>query len=46
MVTPETYAEVIADGQHLMPAAVEALVRAKGWDHVVLIRASTAAGIT
>lgn len=37
MVTPETYAEVIADGHHVMPAAVEALVRAKGWDHVVLI---------
>ena len=37
MVTPETYAEVIADGHHVMPAAIEALVRAKGWDHVVLI---------
>ena len=30
MTTPETFAEVI-------PAAVNALVRAKGWDHVVLI---------
>ena len=37
MVTPETYAEVIADGHHVMPAAIEALVRAKGWDHVALI---------
>ena len=37
MVTTDTYAEVIADGHHVMPAAVEALVRAKGWDHVVLI---------
>lgn len=37
MTTPHTYAEVIADGHHVMPAAVDALVRAKGWDHVVLI---------
>ena len=37
MTTPETFAEVIADGHHVMPAAVNALVRAKGWDHVVLI---------
>ena len=37
MVTPDTYAEVIADGHHVMPAAIEALVRAKGWDHVALI---------
>lgn len=37
MVTPETYAEIIADGHHVMPAAIEALVRAKGWDHVALI---------
>lgn len=37
MVTPETYAELICDGHHVMPAAAKALVRAKGWDHVVLI---------
>ncbi len=37
MVTPETFAEVIADGHHVVPAAIEALVRAKGWDHVALI---------
>ncbi len=37
MVTPDTYAEVIADGHHVVPAAIEALVRAKGWDHVALI---------
>ena len=37
MTTPETFAEVIADGHHVMPAAVNVLVRAKGWDHVVLI---------
>lgn len=37
MTTPQTFAEVIADGRHVMPAAVDALVRAKGWDHVVLI---------
>lgn len=37
MTTDETYAEVIADGHHVTPAAIKALVRAKGWDHVVLI---------
>lgn len=37
MVTHDTYAEIIADGHHVMPAAVEALLRAKGWDHVALI---------
>ena len=37
MVTPETYAELICDGHHVTPAAVDAIVRAKGWDHVVLI---------
>ena len=37
MTTPQTYAELICDGHHVMPAAINALVRAKGWDHVVLI---------
>lgn len=37
MVTPETYAELICDGHHVVPAACAALVRAKGWEHVVLI---------
>ena len=37
MATPETYAEVICDGRHVQPAAIDALVRAKGWQHVVLI---------
>ena len=37
MTTPETYAEIICDGHHVQPAAINAIVRAKGWDHVVLI---------
>lgn len=37
MTTPETYAEIICDGRHVTPAAIAAVVRAKGWDHVVLI---------
>ena len=35
--TPSTYAEIICDGHHVSPAAVKALVAAKGWQHVVLI---------
>ena len=37
MTTPETYAEVICDGKHVTPAALRALVQAKGWQHTVLI---------
>lgn len=37
MTTPSTYAELICDGHHVTPAAVDAVVRSKGWDHVVLI---------
>ena len=37
MTTPETYAEVICDGKHVTPAAIKALVQAKGWQHTVLI---------
>ena len=37
MTTPETYAEIICDGHHVVPAAINAIVRSKGWDHVVLI---------
>ena len=37
MTTPGTYAEVICDGRHVAPAALDALVRAKGWQHTVLI---------
>ncbi len=37
MTTPSTYAEIICDGRHVTPAAIAAVVRAKGWDHVVLI---------
>lgn len=37
MVTPDTYAELICDGHHVVPAAAAAMVRAKGWQHVALI---------
>ena len=37
MTTPETYAEIICDGKHVVPAAIKALIDAKGWQHCVLI---------
>ena len=37
MSTPETYAEIICDGKHVNPAAIKALLQAKGWQHTVLI---------
>ena len=37
MTTPNTYAEVICDGKHVVPGAIKALVDAKGWQHCVLI---------
>ena len=37
MSTPETYAEIICDGKHVNPAAIKALLQAKGWRHTVLI---------
>lgn len=37
MTTPETYAEIICDGKHVNPAAIKALLQAKGWQHTVLI---------
>lgn len=37
MTTPETYAELICDGHHVVPEAIKAVVNAKGWNHVVLI---------
>ena len=37
MTTPSTYAEVICDGRHVVPAAIKALVDAKGWRNVALI---------
>ncbi len=37
MDSEDTYAEIIADGMHVSPAAVRVLVRAKGWDHVVIV---------
>lgn len=44
MVTKDTYAELICDGHHVVPGACEALVRAKGWEHVVLITDCLACG--
>lgn len=37
MTAPDSYAELICDGHHVHPAAVCALVRAKGWHHVALV---------
>lgn len=37
MTTRNTYAEIICDGRHVVPAAIRALVDAKGWEHTVLI---------
>ena len=37
MATRDTYAELICDGHHVSPAAVAAMVNAKGWQHVALI---------
>ncbi|WP_293844737.1 N-acetylglucosamine-6-phosphate deacetylase [uncultured Parolsenella sp.] len=37
MSTSETYAEIICDGKHVRAAAIESLLRAKGWQHTVLI---------
>ena len=37
MATPNTYAEIICDGKHVKPAAIKALMDAKGWQHTVLI---------
>ena len=44
MTTDETYAELICDGHHVQPASCAALVRAKGWEHVVLITDCLACG--
>lgn len=37
MTCQDTYAELICDGHHVNPVACDALIRAKGWDHVFLI---------
>jgi N-acetylglucosamine-6-phosphate deacetylase len=37
MTSQGMFAELICDGQHVDPIACEALVRAKGWEHVVLV---------
>ncbi len=37
MTTPSTYAEIIVDGKHVVPAAIKALIDAKGWQHCVPI---------
>ncbi len=37
MTSQGVYAELICDGLHVDPVVCETLVRAKGWEHVVLI---------
>lgn len=37
MTSQSVYAELICDGKHVDPVVCEALVRAKGWEHVALI---------
>lgn len=37
MTSQGVYAELIGDGNHVDPVVCEVLVRAKGWEHVVLI---------
>lgn len=37
MTSEGTYAEIICDGMHVDPCAVAAVVRAKGWEHTVLV---------
>lgn len=44
MTTHGSYAEAICDGHHIEPAAVRALVSAKGVDHLVLITDCMRAG--
>lgn len=44
MTLPNCYAEVIADGHHVHPKAIEVLVKARGLDEVVLITDSMRAG--
>ena len=44
MTTPATYSELICDGLHVHPAAVRALVNAKGWEHVFCVSDSLACG--
>ncbi|MBR1828531.1 MAG: N-acetylglucosamine-6-phosphate deacetylase [Atopobiaceae bacterium] len=44
MVTPTTTSELICDGKHVSPGAAQALIRAKGWEHVALITDCLACG--
>ena len=37
MTSEGTYVEIICDGMHVDPCAVAAVVRAKGWEHTVLV---------
>ena len=37
MTSQGVFAELICDGMHVDPVACEALIRSKGWEHVVLI---------
>ena len=44
MTAPTAISEIICDGKHVSPGAIEALVRAKGWDYVALITDCLACG--
>ncbi|WP_232697329.1 N-acetylglucosamine-6-phosphate deacetylase [Brevibacillus daliensis] len=44
LVNDDAYAELIADGHHVHPAAIEALIRCKGKEKVVLISDCMRAG--
>ena len=37
MTSQGVFAELICDGMHVDPVACEALIRSKGWEHVVLV---------
>ena len=37
MTQKNTYAEIICDGLHVNPVAIQALICAKGWDHVFVV---------
>lgn len=44
LATEDTFAELIADGHHVHPAAIKTVVRAKRYDHVALVTDCMMAG--
>lgn len=44
MSTKETFAEIIADGHHVHPAAIQVAINAKKYDHIALITDCMMAG--